>query len=149
MDLKDLQIKEIIQNCVSFLDETSIHKEDNKKDIEDDYNIWKTYSWVEYCILLVRLNKYNLLDEPPPPSFLGDKRISPTTTNGTVIKKTKKVVKKVDEKIMIQQARNLLLNLNYKDEKKLIDSLREIRDLLKVIVRDRQKKKQNKKKENK
>ena len=149
MDLKDLQIKEIIQNCVSFLDETSIHKEDNKKDINDNYNIWKAYSWVEYCILLVRLNKYNLLDEPPPPSFLGDKKISPTTTNGTAIKKTKKVVKKVDEKIMIQQARNLLLNLNYKDEKKLIDSLREIRDLLKVIVRDRQKKKQNKKQENK
>ena len=140
-----MQIKEIIQNCISFLDETSIHKEDNKKDINDDYNIWKAYSWVEYSILLVRLNKYNLLDEPP--SFLGDKKIS-STTNRTAVKKTKKVVK-VDEKIMIQQARNLLLNLNYKDEKKLIDSLREIRDLLKVIVRDRQKKKQNKKQENK
>ena len=149
MDIKDLRIKEIIQNCISFLDEISIHKEDNKKDINDDYNIWKAYSWVEYSILLVRLNKYNLLDEPPPPSFLDDKKISPTTTNGTAIKKTKKVVKKVDEKIMIQQARNLLLNLNYKDEKKLIDSLREIRDLLKVIVKDRQKKKDNKKQENK
>ena len=134
MNLKDLQIKGIIENCIHFLNETSID-EDDTGDIEE-YNIWKAYSWIEYCILLVRLNNYNLLDEPP---FLGDKKITAATT----VKKTKI---KVDEKIMIQQVRNLLLNLNFKDEIKLIDSLREIRDLLKVIVKARRKK-HNKKQE--
>lgn len=120
-------IKEIIQNCKSLLNETSII-EDDKKNI-DEYNIWKTYSWIEYCILLLRLNKYNLLDKP---TSLTDKKITAASDH-------KKTRIKVDEKIMIQQARDLLLNLNYKNEKKLIESLREIRDLLKVIVKNRQK----------
>lgn len=127
MDVKDLGIKEIIQNCKSLLNETSII-EDDKKNI-DEYNIWKTYSWIEYCILLLRLNKYNLLDKP---TSLTDKKITAASDH-------KKTRIKVDEKIMIQQARDLLLNLNYKNEKKLIESLREIRDLLKVIVKNRQK----------
>ena len=98
----------------------------------DEYNIWRAYSWIEYCILLVRLDKYNLLDEPPS---LNDKK---TTVAGAAAAKKTKI--KVDEKIMIQQVRDLLLNLNYKDDQKLIASLREIRDLLKAIVKDRQKK---------
>ena len=134
MDVKDLGIKEIIQNCKSLLNETSII-EDDKKNI-DEYNIWKTYSRIEYCILLLRLNKYNLLDEP---TSLTDKKINAASDH-------KKTRIKVDEKIMIQQARDLLLNLNYKNEKKLIESLREIRDLLKVIVKNRQKE-HNKKQE--
>ena len=134
MDVKDLGIKEIIQNCKSLLNETSII-EDVKKNI-DEYNIWKTYSWIEYCILLLRLNKYNLLDEP---TSLTDKKITAASDH-------KKTRIKVDEKIMIQQVRDLLLNLNYKNEKKLIESLREIRDLLKVIVKNRQKE-HNKKQE--
>lgn len=135
MDIKDLGIKEIIQNCKSLLNETSII-EDDKKNI-DEYNIWKAYSWIEYCILLLRLNKYNLLDEP---TSLNDKKITAAASD------RKKTKIKVDEKIMIQQVRDLLLNLNYKNEKKLIESLREIRDLLKVIVKDRQKE-HNKKQE--
>ena len=127
--IKDLRIREIIQNCRSFLNETSIEGAD-KKDI-DEYNIWKAYSWIEFCILLVRIDKYNLLDEP---ASLNDKKI---TVAGAAAKKTKI---KVDEKIMIQQVRDLLLDLNYKDDQKLIASLREIRDLLKVMVKDRQKK---------
>ena len=134
MDIKDLGIKEIIQNCNSFLNETSII-EGNKKNI-DEYNIWKAYSWIEYCILLLRLNKYNLLDEP---TSLNAKKIAAASDH-------KKSKIKVDEKIMIQQVRDLLLNLNYKNEKKLIGSLKEIRDLLKVIVKDRQKE-HNKKQE--
>lgn len=132
MDANDLQIKEIIQKCKSFLTEPS-SDEDAKKGI-DEYNIWQAYSWIEYCILLVRLNKYNLLDLPPS---LKEPEI-------TITKKTKI---KVDEKIMLQQVRDLLLNLNYyKDEEKTLGSLREIRNLLKIIVRDR-KKKHNKKQE--
>lgn len=127
MDLQDLRIKEIIQNCKSFLNEPSID-EDAKQEI-DEYNIWKAYSWIEYCILLVRLNKYNLLDQS---SFLNEQ-----ITTTAAAKKTKT---KVDEKIMIQQVRDLLLNLNYKDEEKMLDSLRNIRDLLQEIVKDRKKK---------
>jgi len=127
LDLQDLRIKEIIQNCKSFLNEPSID-EDAKQEI-DEYNIWKAYSWIEYCILLVRLNKYNLLDQS---SFLNEQ-----ITTTTAAKKTKT---KVDEKIMIQQVRDLLLNLNYKDEEKMLDSLRNIRDLLQEIVKDRKKK---------
>ena len=122
MGFKDLRIKEIIENCKILINESSTIKEGDKKEI-DEYNIWKAYSWIEYSILLVRLKRYNLLDEP---SSLKEQ------------KKTK--ITKVDEKIMIQQARDLLLDLNFKDEEKMLDSLRNIRDLLKRIVKNRKKK---------
>lgn len=128
MDFKNLRIKEIIENCKILINESPAIEEGDKKEI-DEYCIWKAFSWIEYSILLVRLNRYNLLDEP---SFLKE------------AKKTK-----VDEKIMIQQARDLLLDLNYKDEEKMLDSLRNVRDLLKRIVKNRKKKNtlENKKQE--
>ena len=122
MDFKDLRIKEIIENCKILINESPTIEEGDNKEI-DEYNIWKAYSWIEYSILLVRLKRYNLLDEP---SSLKEQ------------KKTK--ITKVDEKIMIQQARDLLLDLNYKDEEKMLDSLRNARDLLKRIVKNRKKK---------
>jgi hypothetical protein len=127
LDLKDLQIKEIIQNCKSLLHEPSIDK-DAKKDI-DEFNIWKAYSWIEYCILLVRLNKYNLLDQP---SHVNEQKKTTTASEKTKLK--------VDEKIMIQQVRDLILKINYKDEEKMLESLRKIRDLLKIIVKNRKNK---------
>jgi hypothetical protein len=127
LDLKDLRIKEIIQNCKSLLSEPSIDN-DAKKDI-DEFIIWKAYSWIEYCILLVRLNKYNLLDQP---FFLNEQKKTTTASKKTKIK--------IDEKIMIQQVRDLLLKLNYKDEENMLESLRNIRDLLKIIVKDHMKK---------
>ena len=131
MDFKDLRIKEIIENCKILINESPTTEEGDNKEI-DEYNIWKAYSWIEYSILLVRLKRYNLLDEP---SSLKEQ------------KKTKTI--KVDEKIMIQQARDLLLDLNYKDEVKMLDSLRNVRDLLKRIVKNRKKKNtsENKKQE--
>ena len=131
MDFKDLRIKEIIENCKILINESPTTEEGDNKEI-DEYNIWKAYSWIEYSILLVRLKRYNLLDEP---SSLKEQ------------KKTK--ITKVDEKIMIQQARDLLLDLNYKDEVKMLDSLRNVRDLLKRIVKNRKKKNtsENKKQE--
>jgi hypothetical protein len=131
LDFKDLRIKEIIENCKILINESPTIEEGDNKEI-DEYNIWKAYSWIEYSILLVRLKRYNLLDEP---SSLKEQ------------KKTK--ITKVDEKIMIQQARDLLLDLNYKDEEKMLDSLRNVRDLLKRIVKNRKKKNtsENKKQE--
>ena len=138
MDLKDLRIKEIIENCKILINESCPIEEGDKKEI-DEYNIWKAYSWIEYSILLVRLNKYNLLDEP---ASLKERKTKKTTA-----KNTKTI--KVDEKIMIQQARDLLLDLNYKDEEKMLDSLRKARDLLKRILKNRKKKNksENKKQE--
>lgn len=131
MDFKDLRIKEIIENCKILINESPTIEEGDNKEI-DEYNIWKAYSWIEYSILLVRLKRYNLLDEP---SSLKEQKKTKTT--------------KVDEKIMIQQARDLLLDLNYKDEEKMLDSLRNVRDLLKRIVKNRKKKNtsENKKQE--
>ena len=131
MEFKDLRIKEIIENCKILINESPTIEEGDNKEI-DEYNIWKAYSWIEYSILLVRLKRYNLLDEP---SSLKEQKKTKTT--------------KVDEKIMIQQARDLLLDLNYKDEEKMLDSLRNVRDLLKRIVKNRKKKKtlDNKKQE--
>jgi tRNA C32,U32 (ribose-2'-O)-methylase TrmJ len=131
LDFKDLRIKEIIENCKILINESPTIEEGDNKEI-DEYNIWKAYSWIEYSILLVRLKRYNLLDEP---SSLKEQKKTKTT--------------KVDEKIMIQQARDLLLDLNYKDEEKMLDSLRNVRDLLKRIVKNRKKKNtsENKKQE--
>ena len=131
MDFKDLRIKEIIENCKILINESPTIEEGDNKEI-DEYNIWKAYSWIEYSILLVRLKRYNLLDEP---SSLKEQKKTKTT--------------KVDEQIMIQQARDLLLDLNYKDEEKMLDSLRNVRDLLKRIVKNRKKKNtsENKKQE--
>ena len=131
MDFKDLRIKEIIENCKILINESPTIEEGDNKEI-DEYNVWKAYSWIEYSILLVRLSRHNLLDEP---SSLKEQKKTKTT--------------KVDEKIMIQQARDLLLDLNYKDEEKMLDSLRNVRDLLKRIVKNRKKKNtsENKKQE--
>ena len=131
MGFKDLRIKEIIENCKILINESPTIEEGDNKEI-DEYNIWKAYSWIEYSILLVRLKRYNLLDEP---ASFNEQKITKTT--------------KVDEKIMIQQARDLLLDLNFKDEEKMLDSLRNIRDLLKRIVKNRKKKNksENKKQE--
>ena len=51
---------------------------------------------------------------------------------------------KVDEKIMFQQIENLFSSLNFNDEEKLLDSLRSIRNLLRIIVKNRQKMKNKK-----
>jgi hypothetical protein len=133
---KDIGIKEIIENCKRLVDASYSQANDPKEEDYDEYNVWKAYSWIEYCILLVRLHKYNLLDQPPAPS--ADQQQTQKTTS---VKKTKKTKVKFDEKEMLKQVKELLLTLNYKDEEKLIESLRQIRDILKLIVKDRRKKK--------
>jgi hypothetical protein len=118
----DLQINQLIQNCKKILDKNK--NNNNKENAIDDESVWKAYSWIEYSILILRLKKYNLLDQP----LLNE------SNNSAKPKKTK-----VDEKTMFQQIENLFSSLNYKDEEKLLDSLRSIRNLLKIIVKNRQK----------
>jgi hypothetical protein len=141
LEIKDLGIIEIIQKCIKLIDE-SFYSEDNSPEeaSHDKYNIWRAYSWVEYCILLVRLHKYNLLDQPSS-EFSDDHQHQQQQTISSKTKtKTKKTKVKVDEKIMLQQVKDLLLNLNYKDEEKLLEDLRSSRDILKQIFKDRKKK---------
>ena len=45
---------------------------------------------------------------------------------------------------MFQQIENLFSSLNFNDEEKLLDSLRSIRNLLRIIVKNRQKMKNKK-----
>ncbi|HJT86100.1 MAG TPA: hypothetical protein VJ697_16595 [Nitrososphaeraceae archaeon] len=122
MENSDLQINHIIQNCKKML-----YKNKNSNNTEngiDDESVWKAYSWIEYSILILRLKKYNLLDQP----------LLKESNNSVKPKKTKG-----DEKNMFQEIENLFSSLNYKDEEKLLDSLRSIRNLLKIIVKNRQK----------
>ena len=138
METQDLGIIDIIQNCTKLIDESSYSEDNSIEDRSPDkYNIWRAYSWVEYCILLVRLNKYNLLDQPS--SQLSDDNQQQTIPSKTKTK-TKKTKVKVDEKVMLQQVKELLLNLNYKNEEKLLEELRSSRDILKQIFKDRKKK---------
>jgi hypothetical protein len=141
LDTKDLGIIDFIQKCIKLIDESYYAEDHFTEKKSDEYNIWRAYSWLEYCILLVRLNKYNLLDQPSSQLSDENQQQPKSSKNKT---KTKNTKLKVDEKVMLQQVKELLLNLNYKDEGKLLESLRNSRDILKQIVKDR-KKKDNKK----
>ncbi|HET7642150.1 MAG TPA: hypothetical protein VFK40_01465 [Nitrososphaeraceae archaeon] len=122
MENSNLQINKIIQNSKKMLDKNK-NSNNTENDINDE-SVWKAYSWIEYSILILRLKKYNLLDQP----------LLKESDNSDKPKKTK-----VDEKTMFQEIENLFSSLNYNDEEKLLDSLRSIRNLLKIIVKNRQK----------
>ena len=110
MDLKELDIDKKIHFSINLLTNAI-----NKKDKEES-EIWKAYSWLEYTILLVRLKKYNLLDE-------GEQ------------KRLKKNKKQVVPDVLLINARDILLNLNYMDDDQLLNSLRASRDLLRIFLK--------------
>ena len=110
MDLKELDIDKKIHFSINLLTNAI-----NTKDKEES-EIWKAYSWLEYSILLVRLKKYNLLDE-------GEQ------------KRLKNNKKQVVPDVLLINARDLLLNLNYMDDDQLLNSLRASRDLLRIFLK--------------
>ena len=110
MDLKELDIDKKIHFSINLLTNAI-----NKKDKEES-EIWKAYSWLEYTILLIRLKKYNLLDE-------GEQ------------KRLKNNKKQVLPDVLLINARDLLLNLNYMDDDQLLNSLRASRDLLRIFLK--------------
>ena len=115
VDLKELDIDVKIQSSINFLTNAI-----NKKD-SDKSEIWQAYSWLEYSILLVRLKKYNLLDNLPnnlPKNEL----------------KTNKMQEKVEPELNLIKARKLLWRLDYDDDEQILNSLRESRDLLKNFL---------------
>lgn len=111
VDLKELDIDVKIQSTINFLTNAI-----NKKD-SDKSEIWQAYSWLEYSILLVRLKKYNLLDNLPKNEL-----------------KTNKMQKKKQPELYLIKARNLLWSLDYNDDEQILNSLRESRDLLKNFL---------------
>ena len=109
MDLKELDIDKKIHFSINLLTNAI-----NNKDKEES-EIWKAYSWLEYTILLVRLKKYNLLDEGQQKGLNNNK-------------------KQAVPDVLLRNARDLLLNLNYMDDDQLLNSLRASRDLLRIFL---------------
>lgn len=112
MDLKELDIDKNIHSSINFLTNAI-----NNKDKEES-DIWKAYSWLEYTILLIRLKKYNLLDEIQQKDLKNNKK-----------------QEKVEPEVLLRKARDLLLTLNYRDDDQLLNSLRVTRDLLKIFLK--------------
>lgn len=112
MDLKELDIDKNIHSSINFLTNAI-----NNKDKEES-EIWKAYSWLEYTILLIRLKKYNLLDEIQQKDLKNNKK-----------------QEKVEPEELIRKARDLLLTLNYRDVDQLLNSLRVSRDLLRIFLK--------------
>ena len=112
LNIKELGIDIKIQSSINLL--TNVI---NKKD-SDEFEIWKAYSWLEYCILLIRLKQYNLLDK----------------IQQNVLKPNKKK-EKVENEVNLKKARELLTSLDYTDSEHLLNSLRESRDLLKIYLK--------------
>lgn len=112
MDLKELNIDKNIHSSINFLTNAI-----NNKD-KEEFEIWKAYSWLEYTILLIRLKKYNLLDEIQQKDLKNNKK-----------------QEKVEPEVLLRKARDLLLTLNYRDDDQLLNSLRVSRDLLKIFLK--------------
>lgn len=112
MDLKELDIDKNIHSSINFLTNAI-----NNKD-KEEFEIWKAYSWLEYTILVIRLKKYNLLDEIQQKDLKNNKK-----------------QEKVEPEVLLRKARDLLLTLNYRDDDQLLNSLRVTRDLLKIFLK--------------
>jgi hypothetical protein len=112
VDLKELDLDKNIHSSINFLTNAI-----NNKD-KEEFEIWKAYSWLEYTILLIRLKKYNLLDEIQQKDLKNNKK-----------------QEKVEPEVLLRKARDLLLTLNYRDDDQLLNSLRVSRDLLKIFLK--------------
>jgi hypothetical protein len=112
LNIKELGIDIKIQSTINLL--TNVI---NKKD-SNEFEIWKAYSWLEYCILLIRLKQYDLLDK----------------IQQNVLKPKKKK-EKVEKEANLKSAREILKSLDYTNNEHLLNSLRESRDLLKIYLK--------------
>lgn len=98
----------------------NIKYEQEKTFNENEYNIWKAYSWIEYSILQLRLKKYNLMD-----TYSSHKMVS---------KKRNRMV--VDNKKLVIELKKHLQNLDYDNHESLLNNLREIRNNLMIMVKN-------------
>ena len=112
LNIKELGIDIKIQSTINLLTNVT-----NKKD-SNEFEIWKAYSWLEYCILLIRLKQYDLLDK----------------IQQNVLKPKKKK-EKVEKEANLKRTREILTTLDYTNSEHLLNSLRESRDLLKIYLK--------------
>ncbi|MDR4510361.1 MAG: hypothetical protein MRJ93_01490 [Nitrososphaeraceae archaeon] len=115
---------EYLNKYLEMLDTNKIQKYGNtevqsieRNLFENDFNLWKAYSWIEYSIL--RLQLKNDLNENS--SLISDKK--------------KKNTKNTDIKMVITIVNERLKGMDYDDKDIMISSLREIRDALRVILK--------------
>ena len=112
VDLKELDIDKKILSSINLLTNAINNKDTEKSET------WKAYCWLEYTILLVRLKKYNLLDE----------------IQQNELKNIKKE-EKVEPEILLRKARDILSSLNYMNDDQLLNSLRVSRDFLRIFLK--------------
>ena len=84
---------------------------------ENDFNLWKAYSWIEYSILRLQL-KNDLYEN-----------------NSLISNKKKNDSKNMDIKMVITIMSERLKGIDYDEHVIMISTLREIRDILRVILK--------------
>lgn len=84
---------------------------------ENDFNLWKAYSWIEYSILRLQL-KNDLYEN-----------------NSLISNKKKNHSKNIDIKMVITLLNERLKGIDYDEHDVMISTLREIRDTLRVILK--------------
>lgn len=133
MTIEDNRIKIIVNRAIDFLerylenlDQTEIMSFGNVKEIDssernlndNDFNLWRAYSWVEYSIFQLRLKKNNLYE------------------NNSVKSSIKKNVKKnSDIIVVVTLLKEKLKKIDYDDYELMIITLREVRDFLRTILK--------------
>lgn len=133
MTFEDNRIKIIVHRAIDFLemylenlDRTEIMSFVNLKEIasgernlnDNDFNLWKAYSWVEYSIFQLRLKKNNLYEN---------------TSVKSIIKRNLK--KNIDIITVVTLLKERLKKIDYDDYEMMIITLREVRDFLRKILK--------------
>jgi len=113
-----------LNKYLEMLDTHKIQKYRNTKEparernlCENDFNLWKAYSWIEYSILRLQL-KNDLYEN-----------------NSLISNKKKNNSKNMDIKMVITIVNERLKGIDYDEHDAMISTLREIRDMLRVILK--------------
>ena len=113
------RIDELITTCIDSIDEFQKHHQDE--------NIFLAYSWLDYCILLIRIKSYGFIEQIDKKNVVDNYRkknkMSYSKDYNKILEKVKESLKSTD------------LSLKEKDIDQTIESLREARDILKVITK--------------
>ena len=112
------RIDELITTCIESIDDFQKHHLDE--------SIFLAYSWLDYCILLIRIKSYGFIehiDKKVVDKYRGKNKMSYSTDYNKILEKVKESLKNTD------------VSLKEKNIDQTIESLREARDILKVIVK--------------
>ena len=112
------RIDELITTCIDSIDDFQKHNQDE--------SIFLAYSWLDYCILLIRMKSHGFIekiDKKVVDNYQKKNKMSYTKDYNKLLEQVKKSLKNTD------------LSLKEKNIDQTIESLREIRDTLKVITK--------------